>query len=172
MMPYKFKKKKVFDGKLLKVYSGQKKMPNGKLVHIEEIKHPGASIIIPYVNKKVVFLRQYRPVLGKFIWELPAGKIDPGETASSCAKRELREETGFRAGKLKKLGFIYTTPGFCDEKIYIYETECIGKSDSSQDPDELLNVKLFSKNEIKNIFNKGKITDSKTIAALSFAKIL
>jgi len=171
-MSNKFKGKKVFHGKLLKVYSGQKRMPNGRIVHIEEIKHPGASIIIPYVNKKVVFIRQYRPVLDEFIWELPAGKIDPGETAISCAKRELREETGFRPGKMKKLGFIYTTPGFCDEKIYIYETKCIGRSESAQDPDELLNVKLFSKNEIKNIFKKRELTDSKTIAALSFAKIL
>ena len=171
-MGEKINRKKVFNGRLLKVYSGQKKMPDGRLVYIEEIMHPGASIIIPYVNKKIVFLRQYRAVLDKFIWELPAGKIDPGETSVSCARRELKEETGFRAGKMKKLGFIYTVPGFCDEKIFVYETECVGKTNPNQDPDELLSVKLFSKKEIMSLFKKGKIVDAKTISALSFASIL
>jgi len=103
------------------VFTGYKILPNGKSSYFEEVEHPGAVLIVPFIGEKVVLIKQYRGVIGKFIWELPAGKIDPPETPLACAKRESAEEIGYRIGDIKRLGFIYTTPGFSDEKIVIYK---------------------------------------------------
>lgn len=165
-------RKKVFNGRLLKVFKGTKRLPNGKEAYLEEVAHPGAAIVIPFIKEKIVFIRQYRAVIEKYIWELPAGKLDAGERPASCAKREVEEETGYSIRNLKRLGFIYTTPGFCDEKIHIFKAECYKKKEPSTDSDEMIEVKELTKKEVRSLFKNGKLTDSKTIAALSFCGIL
>ncbi|MCK5450156.1 MAG: NUDIX hydrolase [Candidatus Omnitrophica bacterium] len=167
------KRKKVYNGKLLKVFEDKKVLPDGRVAKFEEVKHPGAALVIPFIGNKIVFLRQYRGVIGEYLWEFPAGKLDPKETPYACAKRELKEETGYEAKKIKRLGKIYTTPGFCDEVIYIYRAECgLNLSETNLDEDEFIEVKLFSLKQIRELFKNGKIIDSKSIAALAFAKIL
>jgi ADP-ribose pyrophosphatase len=164
--------KKVFDGRLLKVFKTYQKLPNGKKACLEEVRHPGAAIIVPFVNNKIVFIRQYRPVIGKYIWELPAGTLDAKETPHACAKREVTEETGYLVGKLSKLGHIYTTPGFCTEKIHVYRADCKGKRETCRDEDEIIDVRLLSKAEVRKKFQNGRINDAKTISALKFAGVL
>lgn len=164
--------KKVFDGRLLKVFKTYQELPNGRKAYLEEVHHPGAAIIVPFVGSKIVFIRQYRPVVGKYIWELPAGTLDAKETPHACAKREVTEETGYVVGKLSKLGYIYTTPGFCNEKIHVYRADCKGKSSTCRDEDEIIDVRLFSRAEVRKKFNSGSINDSKTISALTFAGVL
>jgi len=166
------KRKKIFDGKLLKIYTSSLELPDGNLGYFEEVSHPGAALIIPFLKDKIVFIRQYRAVIGKYIWELPAGTLKKGETPYACAKREITEETGYRVKKIKKLGMIHTTPGFCNETIHIYKAECASITQHEHDHDEFIRVYPLSKNEIKKLFKNGKITDSKTIASLAFAGII
>ncbi|MBD3379312.1 MAG: NUDIX domain-containing protein [Candidatus Omnitrophica bacterium] len=166
------KRKSVYKGKLLNLYESHKKMPNGAQAYFEEIDHPGAALIVPFLKGKVVMIRQYRGVIEKYIWELPAGTLEEGETPYSCAKREAAEETGFKVSSLKKLGVVYTTPGFCNEMIHIYRAECSGASDAQGDPDECVDVRILGKKEVRALFSAGKILDSKTICALKFAGII
>ncbi|MBU1084606.1 MAG: NUDIX hydrolase [Candidatus Omnitrophota bacterium] len=168
----KMYRKMVFNGRLLKVFRSRKALPEGKIGYFEEVQHPGAVLVVPFVGEKVVLLRQYRGVIGDYIWELPAGKLDPGETPYKCAKRELLEETGYLAKNIKKLGFIYTTPGFCDEKIYIFTADCSGKVEASKESDEIIEVSVLGKKSIRNLFREGRINDAKTIAGLSLAGIV
>jgi len=164
---------KIFEGKLLKVFKGKKVLPNGKTAYLEEIEHPGASLIVPFVGKNLLFLKQYRGVIDEYIWELPAGKLEPGESPYKCAKRELEEETGYRARTMKKIGMIYTTPGFCDEKIHIYKAVCdTDRKDLRLNEDEMIKVRALSVGQVRKLFKAGKITDSKSIAGLAFAGIL
>ncbi|MDD5634288.1 MAG: NUDIX hydrolase [Candidatus Omnitrophica bacterium] len=167
-----YSRKSVFQGRLLKVYKSIKKLPNGICAYFEEIEHPGAVIVIPFLKDRIVFINQYRAVIGKYLLELPAGKLDPGESLVSCANREVAEETGYRLKNLKKLGFIYTTPGFTDEKIYIFKAECSGRVEAEKDRDELITVKYLSVKEVRKLFRSGKLSDSKTISTLCFAGIL
>ncbi|MBD3426253.1 MAG: NUDIX domain-containing protein [Candidatus Omnitrophica bacterium] len=164
--------KKVFDGRLIKVFSKHQKLPNGKKTYLEKVHHPGAAVIVPLVKQKVVMIRQYRPVIDKYIWELPAGTLDAGEKPGTCAKREIREETGYIAKRIERLGYIYTTPGFCNEKIHIYRIWCEEKKDQKKEEDEIISVRLMTRSQICKRFRKGLITDAKTIAALKFADLL
>ncbi|MGD2278539.1 MAG: NUDIX hydrolase [Candidatus Omnitrophota bacterium] len=165
-------RKRIFSGKLIKFFTGKKRLPDGRDAYFEEIEHPGAALALATTGGKVVFIRQYRGVIGKYIWELPAGTIDRGETPYSCVKREITEETGYVAKKIKRIGTIYTSPGYSNEKIYIFKAECGQKKEVKTESDELLRVRLFTDKEIAKLFNSGKITDSKTIAALTLAGIL
>ena len=165
-------KKSVFDGKLLKVFRSRKALPQGRVGYFEEIEHPGAALVVPFVGKKILFLRQYRGVIGKYIWELPAGKLDPEESPLACAKRELLEETGYIAEKIERAGYIYTTPGFCNEKIYIFKAVCSKEGRTKKEKDEIIKTKLLYRGHIKKLFRKSRINDSKTIAALSMVGVI
>ncbi len=167
-------KKLVFNGKLLKVFAGRKKIPNGRKAYLEEVLHPGAVLVIPMVGEKVAFIKQYRPVISRYIWELPAGILEKGETPRACAGRELLEETGYRVKRLVKIGRIFTSPGFTDEIIYLFKAECHAddKPEAKRELDEIMTVRLLGKKEIKRLINRGKIVDSKTLAAITLSGIL
>lgn len=165
-------RKKIFSGKVFSVYTQKKALPDGRKVNIEEVVHPGASVILPFKGSRIVFIRQHRPVIGKYIWELPAGTLGKGEKPLECAKREVKEETGFEVREVKKIGKIYTTPGFCNELITVYEAKCGKKGGPQRDEDEHIRVVLLSKKDVKKMFRQGKIIDSKTVSALAFAGVL
>ncbi|MBF0216550.1 MAG: NUDIX hydrolase [Candidatus Omnitrophica bacterium] len=164
--------KNVFKGKRLNIFTGDKTMPDGSRAYHEEVRHPGASLIVPFLKNKVVMIHQYRAVIDKYIWELPAGVLEPDETPANCAKREVTEETGYIVKAVKKLGFIYTTPGFTNEVIHIFSAVCALKTHHRREPDEFIKIKLMSKKQVKGLFLKGKIHDSKTLAALKLAEII
>ena len=166
------KRKRVFNGKLIKVSTLFKKIPNGKMCYLEEVKHPGASLIVPVFGKKIVLLRQYRAVIDKYIWELPAGVMKKGESPLKCAKREITEETGYEVKDVKKIGMIYTTPGFCDEVIHVFKARCVSKGIHERDEDEIIKVRLFNGAEIKEMVKSGRIMDSKTVTSLALAGII
>jgi len=165
-------RKRIFNGKLLKVCISKLKLPNGKTGYFEEIIHPQASLVVPFAEGRIVFIRQYRAVINKYIWELPAGILKPGETPYACAKREITEETGYLVRNLKKIGKIYTSPGFCDEIIHVFKADCVSKGCPERDADELIRVRLIRKKEAIGLFRGGKIQDAKTITALAFAGII
>ena len=164
-------RKKVFDGKLIKVFRSRRVLPNGRKAYFEEIEHPGAAIVIPFIGEKIVFIRQYRGVVGRYLWELPAGKLSPGELPAACASRETLEETGYTVAGIRKIGVIYTSPGFCNEKIHIFAAECRSRKVAKRDRDELIEVRLLTIKEVLRLFGSGKISDAKTVATLAFAGI-
>ena len=167
-------KKSVFKGKiLLDVHLDKVMLPNGTEVRLECIKHPGAAAVIPFLNKnEVILIKQYRPVVDKYIWEIPAGTLKKGESPLRCAKRELEEEIGYKAGSIKYLMHIYTTPGFTNERIHIYKATRLGKVKLKPDADEILAVKNFTVSDIRRMLKNKKIIDAKTIAGLAACGII
>ena len=111
-------------------------------------------------------MEQYRKPLDKHLIELPAGKLEKGEDPKECGMRELEEETGYKSENFTYLGKIVSSPGFCDEYIYLYKAENLIKGSRGGDEDEFINLKEFSLEEVKNKIKKGEIIDGKTLAAL------
>lgn len=166
------RKKPIFKGKLFNVYCGLKKLPDKRKAYMEEVSHPGAALMVAFKDKKIVFIRQYRAVIDEYIWELPAGMFLGEEDPLECAKRELEEETGYTSGQILKLGTIFTSPGFCDEKIHVFKTICGKRRKTKRDEYEIMTVRLFSRDKIRSMLKRGKITDSKTISALALAGVV
>jgi ADP-ribose pyrophosphatase len=166
-------KKQIFKGRLLNLFLEKQRFPNGYIADLEVIKHPGAVLIVPFLNKdKIILIKQYRPVINAHIWELPAGTLHRGEKPLACAKRELVEEIGYRAKEWKRLGFIYPAPGYTTEKIIVFQATGLEKVSAQVQEDEIISSALLHKKEIIRLFNAGDIVDSKTICALKFAGIL
>ncbi len=167
-------KRSVFKGKiLLDVHLDNVMLPNGTKVRLECIKHPGAAAVVPFMNKdRIVLIRQYRPVVDKYIWEIPAGTLNKGEKPLQCAGRELEEEIGYTARSLTLLTSIYTTPGFTNECIHIYKATRLKKVRLNPEADEILSVGVFTVNKIRRMFKNKKIIDAKTITGLAMCGIL
>jgi len=134
------------------------------------VEHPGATAIIPMLNEsRIILLKQYRHALRKYIWEIPAGTIDPQESVINCAKRELIEETGYSAEKWQKLGEMTPVPGYSDERIHIYLATDLLPAGQNLDRDEIINVHEIEFKEAMEMVNAGKIQDAKSIAGLFLA---
>jgi len=163
------KEKVVFKGKLLKVFVKKERLPHGFVATFEMIRHPGASLIVPFLNKNtVILLRQLRPVVGEYIYELPAGTLDKGELPLACARREIVEETGYVAARFRLLGAIYPVPGYSTEKIFIYRADGLKPTKQLVEEDEVIESRPFSKSAVRKLFKQGKIVDAKTICALAY----
>lgn len=166
------KKKKIFAGKLLNLFVKKERLPGGYLAHLEVIEHPGAVLIVPIMNnKKVIFIRQFRPVINSYIWELPAGTLNKNESPLKCAKRETKEEIGYAAKEWKRIGHIYPAPGYTTEKIIIFKARGLKKVRHKKELDEVIRPNVFSEKEIKRLLRSGRIVDAKTICALKLAGI-
>ncbi len=162
------KTKTIYKGRLLHLAIGKKLLPNGYLARFEIIKHPGAALVVPFLTKdKIILLKQLRPVINSYIYELPAGTLDKNEPPLSCARREIIEETGYAAKKFTKLGEIYPVPGYSTEKITIFKAESLTKRHRIPEQDEIIESFEFDKKKIKKLFKSGKIIDAKTICALA-----
>ncbi len=154
--------------KFLKIKTQKIELPNKKRTQIEFIEHLGAALMIPFLSDgEIIFIKQYRPVIEKFIYELPAGTIDPGENPLETAKRELIEEIGYEAKVWQKLGEIFLCPGYSTEKIFIFKASSLAKNNSrSQGETEIIETITMKKTDVKKLFETGELQDSKTIAAL------
>lgn len=158
----------IFKGKLISLSTKKVKLPNGYTVNLEVIKHPGAVLIIPFLTKeKVILLRQFRAVLNIYMYELPAGTFKRNELPLDCAKREIIEETGYSARRLIKLGHIYPVPGYSTEKIIIFKADRLEKQNATADYDEIIEPFIVTKQQVRRMFNSGKIIDAKTICAFA-----
>ena len=159
--------KKVYSGKVFNLYKTNLKDNDGSTILRETVVHPGAVAIIPLISKdKVILVRQYRYATGKYIWELPAGTLGKQELPLACAKRELEEETGFVAGRIKKIMEFYTCPGFCTEKMHLYLAENLRPTAQKLDPDEKITYKAFSRSEIRHLVESNKTLDAKSLIGL------
>lgn len=160
--------KPVFKGRLLQVFLKKVRLPNGYTCTFETIRHRGAALVVPFLAKdRIIMLRQLRPVIGSYLYELPAGTIDSGETPLACARREIVEETGYAARRFTYLGKIYPVPGYSTERITIYKAEGLKQVERHAEKDEIITCHIFTKRAIKKLFRGGTMTDAKTIAALA-----
>jgi ADP-ribose pyrophosphatase len=158
----------VFRGKLLNVLVKKRRLPGGYLGTFEMIKHPGAALIVPFLSdNRIIMLRQLRPVIDLYIYELPAGTLGKNEPPQACARREIVEETGFSAGRLTRLGAIYPVPGYSTEKIVIYKAEGLKREKRKAEKDEVIRPAVFDKRRVRALFRRGRIVDAKTISALA-----
>jgi len=161
------KSKHVFTGKVLTLNIDTVTLPNGFTVDLEIVRHPGAAAVVPLKdNGTVVLIKQFRHAAGGFIYEIPAGKLHPGEDPMHCAARELEEEIGYVAGRLELLTSILTAPGFTDEVIHIYKATGMTAGRQQLDRDEVLEVLEISLEEAIKMIKAGTIRDAKTIVGL------
>ncbi|MGH7893932.1 MAG: NUDIX hydrolase [Candidatus Binatia bacterium] len=147
-------------------------LPNGRAVDLELMDHKGASAIAAVDEaRRVVLIRQYRHATGGYIWELPAGMLDTAdEPPLVCAARELREEAGLTARELRHLGSIFTTPGFCNERIHLYLARGLERVGHAHDHDEVITeIREVPLDEALAMARRGEIVDAKTIVGLHLA---
>ena len=166
-------RKTVYRGRIVQLDLDRIALPGGAVHELEIVRHPGASCIVPFVSPdEILLLRQYRHAAGGFLHELPAGKLDEGEPPEDCAARELEEETGFRAGRLEKLGAIRTTPGFSDELIHVFAAHELEPGTQATEDCEILTVEQLRFDEALEMIRDGRLIDAKSICALSLVHLL
>ncbi|KLN66527.1 MULTISPECIES: NUDIX hydrolase [Vibrio] len=148
-------------------------LPNGQEITHTTISHPGAAVILP-INEHghIIVINQYRPSLKKWLLELPAGTLESDEPIEFCAHRELEEETGYSAKRMISLGQVTPLAGFCDEIQYLFVAKQLTQTKRYQcDDDEVIEVLSLSVQQLEQKIIDGEITDAKTIACLSKAKL-
>jgi ADP-ribose pyrophosphatase len=139
--------------------------PGGFEIRRAIVQHGGSAVMMPVDEKKrVLLVRQYRLPARAYLWELPAGRLDPGETALAAAKRELAEETGYRARTWKKLLSFFVSPGYVSEKMTIYLATGLKEGEAEPMDDERIETRWFTAKELDGAISSGKIVDAKTIA--------
>lgn len=160
------KKNYIYKGKILTLRKDDALLPDGKPCIREIIEHSGGACALYVENEKALFVRQYRYAYGESIYEIPAGKLNVGENPMKAAQRELEEETGIKADRLELLYVAYPTPGYTDEKIYIYRAFDGKKTATNPDEDEFVDTVWVSLDKVKEMLKNGEIKDAKTIIAL------
>ncbi len=162
----KISQKTLYEGKVITVWLCDAKLPNGHISLREVVHHSGGAAVLFVKDNKILLERQFRFPYNKVIWEIPAGKLNKGEDPLDAAKRELEEETGFRAENLRHLIDIYPSPGYTDEIIYIYLADGADMVGSHLDEDEFINAQFIDISEVERMIDSGEINDAKTVAAV------
>lgn len=157
----------IYDGKVFKITKDDVELSDGYKTIREVVHHNGGVVIAAEKDNKIIMVKQFRYPAGEVLYELPAGKLDKGnEDVLSAAKRELEEETGYIANNWESLGFIWTSPGFCNEKLYLFKADNLIFKGQHLDEGEILDYVEIDKDEVFNMVKDGRINDSKSIAAL------
>jgi ADP-ribose pyrophosphatase len=168
--------RRVHTGRVLNLDVDTVRFPNGSTGELEMIRHPGASAVLPVLSggttadPQLLLIRQYRYAAGGPIWEIPAGRLEDGESPEECARRELLEEAGATAGRWTRLTTIYTTPGFTDERIHLFAAFdlVVKPEDQRHEPDEFLEVKAMPTSQVLSMIRDGELVDGKTAVAVLF----
>ncbi len=165
----------IHDGRVVHLSIDRVRFPDGSEGELELVRHRGAAAVLPVVESgpgidpEVLLLRQYRYAAGGVIYEVPAGIIEPGESWDDCARRELEEEAGVRAGRLVKLTTIHTTPGFTNEQIHLYAAFDLTRGVAHTDRDEFLEVAPVRLSGVLELIRRGEMTDAKSIVSVLYA---
>jgi ADP-ribose diphosphatase len=160
-------RKEIYRGRVVNLNLETVTLPNGSTIELEVIRHPGAAAAVPLTDDgNVLLIRQYRHAAGGYIYEIPAGKIDPGEDPLACAAREVEEEIGRRASSLTPMLSFYTTPGFTDEVIHLFLATGLTPGTQSLEQDEVLEVVEMPLEQAIRHIADGTIRDAKTIIGL------
>lgn len=156
----------VFQGKIISLQVDQVELPNGKTAPREIVRHPGAVAVLALVDGKLLVVEQYRKPLERSQVEIPAGKLEKGEDPLEAAGRELEEETGYHANRLRLITSFATSPGFADEIIHLFVAEELTAGTANPDDDEFLDVESLTLEQAKQYIAEGRICDSKTLMAV------
>ena len=174
-MSAKISTRRVYTGRVLNLDIDTVRFPNGSTGELEMIRHSGASAVIPFLSDpagddpQIMLLKQYRYAAEDTIYEVPAGRLEPGEDPKDCAVRELAEETGCTAENVEYLYTMYTTPGFTDEKIHIFMATGLSTGDTNHEADEFITVETLTLSRALELVRNGTIKDGKTAVAILFA---
>lgn len=163
------KSKVLYQGKVFRLQRDTVIEPGGVRADRDIIVHPGSVVILPiFDDGRVLLIRQYRHSVGEFLWELVAGRKEPGETPAAGARRELIEETGYRAKRLHKMMTVIPTPGFVNEWMWIFAAEGLQQGDAQPEEDEKITAKIFSLKQVDSMIEKGTLHDAKSICGLLY----
>ena len=161
--------KVLYEGKVFRLQRDTVIEPGGVRADRDIIVHPGSVVVLPiFEDGRVLLIRQYRHSVGEFLWELVAGRKEPGETPSAAARRELIEETGYRAKRLRKMLHVIPTPGFVNEWMWIFAAEGLQQGDAHPEEDEKITAKLFTLKQADSMIEKGTLHDAKSICGLLY----
>jgi ADP-ribose pyrophosphatase len=159
--------REIYAGRVFDLREELVRLPNGHQTRLQLIRHPGAAAIVPLADSgEVVLVRQYRHATGGWLLEVPAGTLDPAEAPIDCARRELAEEAGCEAAEFVDLGWVWTTPGFTDERIWLYLASGLRPAAQKLDDDETLSVERLPLSEAVARAERGEIEDAKSVCAL------
>lgn len=160
-------KETVYDGKLIKVYKETVRLPDGKVRPREIVAHPGAvALVVVDDQERLLMVRQYRRAVDGFLLEIPAGTREAGEDPEMCARREAREETGYEARSVERIGGFYSAPGFCTEFLDCYLMSDLIENASQGDEDENIEVERLTADEALAAIQAGEIRDAKSICGI------
>ena len=160
----------VFKGKVFSVDRDRVRMPNGRAVTADVVRHSRSVVLVPVPEPgKVILIRQYRYAVNAFLWELPAGSVDEGESPEQAARRECHEEIGLVPSTIVRLSAIYPTPGYCDEEMVFFRLSGLEKTDeqAAVDEDEDIEARVFELRDAREMVRRGEIQDMKTLVGLT-----
>jgi ADP-ribose pyrophosphatase len=161
--------KTVFSGSVFGVRRDEVIEPTGVRAVREVVTHSGSVVVLPVLpDRRILLIRQYRHAARQFLWELVAGRIDPGENPRQGAARELIEETGYRAKRFRVFLDVFPTPGFVEERMYILLAEGLTPGEAEPEEDEKITAKAFTRRELETMIRRGKLHDAKSIAGLLY----
>jgi ADP-ribose pyrophosphatase len=175
MSDAKLGSRRVYTGKVLNLDVDRVRFPDQSTGELEIIRHPGASAVLPFLtdpssaDPQLLLIKQYRYAADDFLYEVPAGRLDPNEQPADCARRELLEETGCTAERMEPLYTFYTTPGFIDERIHGFMATGLTRGDSQREADEFMTVETMTLSHALGLIQKGEIRDGKTAVLILFA---
>jgi ADP-ribose pyrophosphatase len=163
------KSKILYTGKVFRVQRDAVIEPGGVRADRDIVVHPGSVVVMPvFEDGRVLLIRQYRHTVGEFLWELVAGRKEPDETPSGAARRELLEETGYTARRLRKLLHIIPTPGFVNEWMWIFAAEGLVEGTAQPEEDEKITPRIFTLKQLDSMIRSGRLRDAKSIAGLLY----
>lgn len=176
LRPGQLATRRVHSGRVVQLDIDTVRFPDGSTGEMELFRHSGASAVVPVLSRgneadpEIMLIRQYRYATDGYIWEVPAGRLDPGEEPLACARRELLEETGATAERFDRLTTIYPTPGFCDERIHLFAASGLSVSEQNtrREADEFMEVTKIRLSQILGMIKDGQIVDGKTISAVLY----
>ncbi len=166
--------RRVYSGRVVDLDVDTVRFPDGSTGDLEILRHSGAAAVVAVADApeaedpRLVLLRQFRYAAGGYIYEIPAGRLDPGEPPERCARRELQEETGYVARSWRALTTIYTTPGFTDERIHLFLAHDLGRGAGAAEPDEFLEVHRTPLSGVLRMIRDGELVDAKSIVAILY----
>ncbi len=175
-MSARISSRRVYSGKVISVDVDSVRFPNDLIGELEMVRHPGASAVVPFLDPldspdpRILLIRQYRYAANGYVYEIPAGRLDPGETPEDCAARELREETGYSASDLIRLTTFYTTPGFTDEQIHLFAASGLTEGNSRVEADEVLDLAPVTLSRAMAMIASGERMDGKSMIGVLFAE--
>ena len=167
------KSEQLYSGPIFDLQRYNVRLPNGKVAKRDVLLHNGAAVVIAVApDGRLVTVRQYRHGPQKVMLELPAGKLDPGEEPKACALRELKEETGYRAQRIRQLFMLHPVAAYCSEEVYMFLAEELTQGQTNLDEGEFVEVELHRVENLLSMIEAGEISDMKTVAGvLYYARI-